>query len=208
MTVTLHDRSRITLRSIRATDLRKREAERRQARRQPPRPSGGAARALRSALACRRSTAVLARGTTHPNGSARAKASRNTAPVSGGLPPPAPVRLQRAPRAPVVMPAGLIPEPPGCGVQIRPRAPHSLHVQVCLENTSLGSEIRQKCTPNRDRCQATTSSQKRQTSSYWTGQCPDRPDGRPATTQPAPCQFDRFASGNSMRTTKPLCDQS
>ncbi len=30
------------------------------------------------------------------------------------------------------------PKPPGCGLQIRPRAPHSLHVQVCLENTSLG----------------------------------------------------------------------
>jgi hypothetical protein len=40
------------------------------------------------------------------------QAWRNAAPVSGGLPPPAPARLQRC-TSPVMVPAGMMSEPPG-----------------------------------------------------------------------------------------------
>ena len=45
-----------------------------------------------------------------------------TAPISGGLPPPAPARLQRAPRTPVIVPAGMMPKPPECDSDEPPRA--------------------------------------------------------------------------------------
>ena len=38
-------------------------------------------------------------------------------------------RLSQAPGAPVVMPEGTIPEPPGSGLRNRPQEPHSLHFQ-------------------------------------------------------------------------------
>src|SRR5580658_7003949 len=42
-----------------------------------------------------------------------------------------------APRAPVIVPAGSMPRPPGeRGYKPRPQEPHSLRVQVCLEATS------------------------------------------------------------------------
>src|SRR5580693_10202627 len=43
-----------------------------------------------------------------------------------------PIPVQRAPRRPVIVPAGRCPKPPGSGVQIRPRAPHPLHLTACL----------------------------------------------------------------------------
>jgi hypothetical protein len=49
-----------------------------------------------------------------------------------------PIPVQRAPRRPVIVPAGRCPEPPGSGLQIRPRAPHPLHLTACLRKASLG----------------------------------------------------------------------
>src|ERR1700733_586606 len=69
---------------------------------------------LAGALACRRSTAVLASGTFVPKAQRRARLPENGAQAAA-------CRTHRlgyseAPRAPVVMPAGMMPEPPGCGV--------------------------------------------------------------------------------------------
>jgi hypothetical protein len=36
---------------------------------------------------------------------------------------------------------GLIPKPPGSGLQIRPRAPHLLHLSACLRKASLVSRM-------------------------------------------------------------------
>jgi hypothetical protein len=49
-----------------------------------------------------------------------------------------PIPVQRAPRRPVIVPAGRCPEPPGSGLQIRPREPHPLHLTACLRKASLG----------------------------------------------------------------------
>ncbi len=43
-----------------------------------------------------------------------------------------PIPVQRAPRRPVIVPAGRCPKPPGSGLQIRPREPHPLHLTACL----------------------------------------------------------------------------
>src|SRR5580700_119077 len=51
-----------------------------------------------------------------------------------------PIPVQRAPRRPVIVPAGRCPKPPGSGLQIRPRAPHPLHLTVCLRGASLGEQ--------------------------------------------------------------------
>jgi hypothetical protein len=46
-------------------------------------------------------------------------------------------RLSEAPRAPVVMPAGSIPGPPGSGLQARPQEPHPPRRFGCHRSTSL-----------------------------------------------------------------------
>ncbi len=82
----------------------------------PPRLTG-AARAQRSALACRRSTTALARGTHAsqrlsfgPGFAGRGADKRR------GFSPPAPCPgYSDAPRAPVIVPAGMMPKPPGSG---------------------------------------------------------------------------------------------
>ena len=61
-------------------------------------------------------------GVFHPKGAASGQASRNAAPISGGLPPPAPARSQRAPRTPVIVPADMMPKPPECDSDEPPRA--------------------------------------------------------------------------------------
>ena len=91
----------------------KKEAERRKAQ-SPTAAPCGAALPLRGQHASRRSTAVLAKGTAHPEGSAQARLrgrrhqKRRVAPASA-----APTSSD-APRAPVLVPAGMMPEPPEC----------------------------------------------------------------------------------------------
>ena len=63
-------------------------------------------------LACRRPTAVLAKGTYVTQGATQAMFPGTR---SGRCYRPSPVPVQRAPRAPVVMPADMIPKPPGNG---------------------------------------------------------------------------------------------
>src|SRR6202161_1441997 len=75
---------------------------------------------LAGALACRRSTAVFTSGTFVPKAQRRArlpKTERKAADLAA-------TRLlghSEAPRAPVVVPAGMMPEPPGCGVYLSAR---------------------------------------------------------------------------------------
>jgi hypothetical protein len=89
---------------------------------------------------CRRSTAVLARGIAHPQGSASGQASWD---ATGALDPLSPLQVRErrsyargSPARPVPAQGctsrpghsagGLMPEPPGSGLQLRPRAPPSL----------------------------------------------------------------------------------
>ena len=74
---------------------------------------------LAGALACRRSTAVLTSGTFVPKAQHRARLPEDGAKAAA-------CRTRRlgcsdAPRAPVVVPAGMMPEPPGCGVYLSAR---------------------------------------------------------------------------------------
>ena len=46
--------------------------------------------------------------------------------------PPSPVPVQGSTSRPGRNAGGLIPKPPGSGLQIRPRAPHPLHLTACL----------------------------------------------------------------------------
>src|ERR1700689_1380656 len=74
---------------------------------------------LAGALACRRSTAVLTSGTFVPKAQHRARLPKNGAKAAA-------CRTHRlghsdAPRAPVIVPAGMMPEPPGCGVYLSAR---------------------------------------------------------------------------------------
>jgi hypothetical protein len=46
--------------------------------------------------------------------------------------PPSPVPVQGSTSRPGHNAGGLIPKPPGSGLQIRPRAPHPLHLTACL----------------------------------------------------------------------------
>ena len=82
-----------------------------------------AALPLSGALACRRSTTALAKGITsslrlgfRPGFLGRGLNGRY---------PPSPVPVQRSTSHPGRNAGGLMPKPPGSGVQIRPRAPHS-----------------------------------------------------------------------------------
>jgi hypothetical protein len=91
----------------------KKEAERRKAQ-SPTAAPCGAALLLREQHTSRRSTAVLAQGTAHPEGSAQARLrgrqshKRRVAPASTAP------SSSDAPRAPVIVPAGMMPEPPEC----------------------------------------------------------------------------------------------
>src|SRR5208282_1000863 len=111
--VRLGCRSRISLRSIRATkEKRKRNAGRRVV--QPPRHTG-AARAKRRALACRRSTTALAAATKrHRSAPVTRFLGRNS--VGAGVTRSLPPQCSGLPRRPVIVPAGrFYPEPPGSG---------------------------------------------------------------------------------------------
>src|SRR5579883_1512801 len=84
----------------------KKEAERRKTQVRTTAPSEGAARALRGALAFRRSTAALAQGSRRPEGAATGQASWATAPRSAGFPAGGLPTSSDAPRTPVIVPAG------------------------------------------------------------------------------------------------------
>ena len=70
---------------------------------------------LAGALACRRSTAVLTNGTFVPRARRRARLPE-TEREAADLAATRRLGHSDAPRAPVVVPAGMMPEPPGCGV--------------------------------------------------------------------------------------------
>ncbi len=93
-----------------------REAERRQTWGTTSAPAGCGAAPIRwdgrEQPACRRPTAALAEGTYVTQGATQAMFPGTR---SGRCYRPSPVPVQRAPRAPVVMPADMIPKPPGNG---------------------------------------------------------------------------------------------
>jgi hypothetical protein len=131
--MTLHCRSRITLRSIRATKKIKREAKRRQTRRPTSVPYGhGSRKTSRARLSASRRGAYGSEPTP-PLSSRRASwdAAKRRALSAPACPSPATCVADRSSCRP-----GVSPEPPGSGLQSRPREPRSPHVQVCLENTS------------------------------------------------------------------------
>ncbi len=92
---------------------RKKEAERRKAQ-TPAAAPFGAALLLREQHASRRSTAVLAQGTAHPKGSAQARLRERQRHMRRVAPASAAPTSSDAPRAPVIVPAGMMPEPPEC----------------------------------------------------------------------------------------------
>ena len=112
-------RPRISLRSIRAT----KETKERKRKRNAVRRCSVTTAALRAAALPhphgRDSTPsgvpprLLPEGLTHPNGSASGQASRDKHPKRRASLRRCRPRLQRAPRAPVLMPAGMMSEPPG-----------------------------------------------------------------------------------------------
>jgi hypothetical protein len=114
--------------------LQRGEAERRQTQIQPPRLR--TARAQRSAHACRRSTAALARGSISSQ-----RLSFRPGFLGRGLNgryPPSPVPVQGCTSHPGHNAGRLIPKPPGSRLQIRPRVPYPLHLTACLRKASLG----------------------------------------------------------------------
>jgi hypothetical protein len=129
--------------------LKKREAERRKAHAiHCPRTAD---KSMQSAQTNLRAAARQKVGARSPSGASLRLASA-VATTSGSAPDPRFLGRGRAGVLPVVSlskscelladrsfcrPSGA-PEPPGSGLQIRARAPHSLHFQVCLENTSVG----------------------------------------------------------------------
>jgi hypothetical protein len=132
-------RSRVSLRSTRATNRKqKKEAERRQTCSPTSAPYGrGAHRrqvyavcanpSASGALACRRSAAALRGANQRPRSSPGALPETW---LRNGRYPLPPIPVQRLGRRPVLMPAGLCPEPPECGVYRSARgAPHSLHLR-------------------------------------------------------------------------------
>ena len=99
--------------SLRHRSKRKRNADRRGE--QPPHRPGAAPphpMGWEEQLACRRPTAALAKGTYVTQGATQAMFPGTR---SGRCYRPSPVPVQRAPRAPVLMPADMIPKPPGNG---------------------------------------------------------------------------------------------
>ena len=92
---------------------RKKEAERRKAQTPTAAPCG-AALLLREQHASRRSTAVLAQRTAHAKGSAQARLRGRQRHMRRVAPASAAPSSSDAPRAPVIVPAGMMPEPPEC----------------------------------------------------------------------------------------------
>jgi hypothetical protein len=124
-------------------------------------------RIQRDAHVCRRSTAVLARGTAHPQGSASGQASWDAAgaldplrplqsgsgDLARGVSPARPVPAQGCTSRPGHSAGGLMPEPPGSGLQVRPRAPPSLqrpgvppsrvlHASEDRDVTGMGTDVK------------------------------------------------------------------
>ena len=98
---------------LRRNERNKKEAERRKTLFRNLRSLAGCGAApLRGQHAFRRSTAALARGTHASQRLNLGQASRDTAPKAAGYPRQRRPRLQRAPRMSVIVPAGMIPEPP------------------------------------------------------------------------------------------------
>jgi hypothetical protein len=118
---------------LRSKNERNKEAERRQTHCRQSRTSGcGRATdqiGLRRPVRCRaRSPAgvpprLLPRRVSHPQGATRARL-RGTGRATGSARRHPPTSSD-APRTPVIVPAGMMPGPPGSGSQLRPRAPTS-----------------------------------------------------------------------------------
>jgi hypothetical protein len=89
---------------------------------------------------------------SHPHGSVSGQASWDV--VCVGV---TQLRLSQssvAPHTPVIVPEGMMPEPPGTGCIVPPRAPHSLHPQkVPPLEASLMSEVRSLYGRASDGCQ-------------------------------------------------------
>ena len=96
-----------------AMTKQKKEAERRKAQIPTAAPCG-AALPRRGQHASRRSTAVLAQGTAHPEGSAQARLRGRRRHMRRVAPASTASSSSDAPRAPVIVPAGMMPEPPEC----------------------------------------------------------------------------------------------
>jgi hypothetical protein len=126
--------------SSRSCPINKREAERRQAHQSILRALRARLALKRSALACRRSTTALA-AATERHSSAPERASWDVA--QNGRYPSLPVPVQRAPRRPVIMPAGRMTRSrPGAEVTSpRPREPLSLRQPVSPADVPDVSEI-------------------------------------------------------------------
>src|SRR5580698_6355387 len=60
--------------------------------------------------------------------------------------PPSPVPVQGSTSRPGRNAGGLIPKPPGNGVQNHPRAPHPLHLSACLRKASFGERDKSQIT--------------------------------------------------------------
>jgi hypothetical protein len=116
-----HYQPRHTFRRYRLKVLRARRAPHR--RMLPSESASGA-------LAFRRSVAALVAGRTLTTRSR----PRFTRRGGNGRYPRRSSRLSQAPGAPVVMPAGTMPGPPGSGLRDRPREPHSLHLSDRIRN--------------------------------------------------------------------------
>jgi hypothetical protein len=136
-----HDRRRrkTGCKSFRLASGNQRKAERRQTRshllalRQ--------ARTLQGALACRRSTAVLPLGLTHPKVRSRTR-FRGIGPTMAGVSRRRQPRLQRAPRTPVIVPADMMSDTARVqrGRTLCARAPHPAPASRSHRLTSLHEE--------------------------------------------------------------------
>ena len=160
-----HDRAR---RTKERTEIKK-EAERRKAQGQPPHLQG-AARVQRDAHAFRRSTAALAKGTIHPQGSAQAmlpetwperpvlygrpNRGAETLRFSTGITRAAPVPVQRSTSRAGPSAGRMMPKPPECDSDEPPPAGTALAPPAAV--TRPASLIRARlvtCSGNRDYCQ-------------------------------------------------------
>ena len=99
------------------------------------------ARTLQGALACRRSTAVLPLGLTHPKVRSRTR-FRGTGPTMAGVSRRRQPRLQRAPRTPVIVPADMMSDTARVqrGRTLCARAPHLAPASRSHRLTSLHEE--------------------------------------------------------------------
>ena len=99
------------------------------------------ARTLQGALACRRSTAVLPLGLTHPKVRSRTR-FRGTGPTMAGVSRRRQPRLQRAPRTPVIVPADMMSDAARVqrGRTLCARAPHPAPASRSHRLTSLHEE--------------------------------------------------------------------